>query len=224
MKTCAVIPAYNEADVIAGVVRGVRPHVAQVVVIDDGSDDGTGDRAVEAGAVCHRLEKNQGKGAALRHALESVSRDDFDYVLFMDGDGQHRPEDVPSLLERAQASGADLVIGARAFDRSSMPRSRHFSNTFGSRLASKLVGQPILDSQSGFRLVKLDRLCGLRLRARRYEFEMEVLIKLCSQGGSVAHAPVAMVYDGGRARSKMRPIRDTVHICLWSVVFRYLSA
>jgi hypothetical protein len=116
------------------------------------------------------------------------------------------------------------VIGARAFDKSSMPRSRHFSNTVGSRLTSKLVGRPILDSQSGFRLVKLDRLRGLRLRARRYEFEMEVLIKLCAQGGTVAHAPVAMVYDGGRARSKMRPIRDTVYICLWSVVFRYLRA
>ncbi len=105
-----------------------------------------------------------------------------------------------------------------------MPRSRHFSNSFGSRLASCLVGVEILDSQCGFRLVRLDSLSRLRLRARRYEIEMEVLIKLCRAGARVAHAPVALVYDGRRARSKMRPFRDTVRICLWSLAYRYLGA
>ncbi len=222
MTICALIPAYNEADAIAGVVTAVKPHVAEVVVIDDGSEDGTGDRALRAGAVCLRLDKNRGKGTALRHALARIPPGEFTHLLFMDGDGQHRPEDIPFLVEEARTGGADLVIGARSFDRAAMPRSRHFSNTVGSRLASRLVGRPILDSQSGFRLVRLERLRALRLRARRYEFEMEVLIKLCRQGGSVAHAPVTMVYDGGRARSKMHPVRDTVRICLWSLAFRYL--
>jgi hypothetical protein len=139
----------------------------------------------------------------------------------MDGDGQHRPQYIPSLVAQAQACGADLVIGARALDRSRMPRSRHFSNTVGSRLASWLVGHTVLDSQSGFRLVRIGRLRTLRLRSRRYEFEMEVLIKLCRKGASVAHAHVALVYDGGRARSKMKPIRDTARICLWSLAFRF---
>ena len=173
--------------------------------------------------MCLRLDENQGKGAAVRHALARIAPGDFTHVLFMDGDGQHRPEDIPSLVEQARASGADLVIGARALDRSRMPRSRHFSNTVGSRVASWLVGRAVLDSQSGFRLVRIERLKTLRLRARRYELEMEVLIKLCRQGASVAHAPVALVYDGGRARSKMHPIRDTVRICLWSLAFRYLG-
>ena len=221
MRICALIPAYNEADVIGDVVAAVRPQVAEVVVVDDGSTDGTADRASRAGAVCLRLQPNQGKGVAVRHALPRVFSGDFTHVLFMDGDGQHRPEDVGSLVDRARASGADLVIGARALDRSRMPRSRHFSNTVGSRLASWLVGQRVLDSQSGFRLVRVDRLRALRLRSRRYELEMEVLIKLCRQGGRVDHAPVALVYHGGRARSKMNPIRDTIRICLWSLAFRF---
>jgi glycosyltransferase involved in cell wall biosynthesis len=224
MRVCALIPAYNEVDVIGDLVAAVRPQVAEVVVVDDGSSDGTAERAAQAGAFCLRLDQNRGKGAAVRHALGRIAPDDFSHVLFMDGDGQHRPEDIPSLVDAARASGADLVIGARALDRARMPRSRHFSNTVGSRLTSWLVGQPILDSQCGFRLVRLERLRSLRLRARRYELEMEILIKLCRQGASVAHAPVALVYDGGRARSKMHPIRDTARICLWSLLFRYLGA
>jgi glycosyltransferase involved in cell wall biosynthesis len=223
MKICAVIPAFNEADVIADVVEGVRPHVAEVVVVDDGSSDGTGRRAVEAGAVLVRIEANQGKGLALRRALAEVLPRDFTHVLFMDGDGQHRPEDIPLLVGKALTTGADLVIGVRGFDRALMPRSRHFSNTVGSWIASRLVGRTIPDSQTGFRLVKADSLRRLSLRSRRYEIEMEVLIKLCAQGGSLAHVPVQMVYHTGQARSKMDPVRDTIRICLWSLAFRYLN-
>lgn len=222
MTICALIPAYNEAGTIGDVVAAVKPHVARVVVVDDGSADGTAERARRAGATCVRLERNQGKGAALRHALARMSPSEFTHVLFMDGDGQHRPEDVPAMISEARASDADLVIGTRSFDRASMPRSRHFSNTVGSFLTSRLVGQPILDSQSGFRLVRLECLRALPLRARRYEFEMEVLIKLCGRGGRVAHSPVALVYEGAQPRSKMHPLRDTVRICLWSLAYRYL--
>jgi glycosyltransferase involved in cell wall biosynthesis len=224
MRVCAIIPAFNEADTVEAVVAGVRPHVAEVIVVDDGSSDGTGELATQAGAVCLRLDRNRGKGVALRHALDSIACRDYTHVLFLDADGQHRPEDIPRLVEQGRATGADLVIGARTFDRESMPASRHFSNTVGSGLASRLVGQPIKDSQSGFRLVRLERLRGLHLRARRYEFEMEVLIKVCANGGRVTHASVALIYDGGRARSKMRPIRDTIRICAWSLAYRYLGA
>ena len=224
MRVCAVIPAYNEADVIGDLVAAVRQHVDQVIVVDDGSVDGTGARAAGAGASCLRFEENQGKGAAVRHALARVAPGAFTHVLFMDGDGQHRPEDIPSLLQEARVSGADLVIGTRPLDQARMPRSRHLSNSLGSRVASRLVGRPIRDSQSGFRLVRLASLAALSLRSRGYEIEMEVLIKLCGTGAQVSQTPVALVYDGGRARSKMRPIRDTVRICLWSVAFRYFGA
>lgn len=223
MKICALIPAYNEADVIAGIVTSVRRRVSDVVVVDDGSSDDTRDRAAQAGAICLRLEQNLGKGSALRYALATIRAHDFTHVLFMDGDGQHRPEDIRALTRVACDTGADLVIGCRMFHRQVMPRSRHFSNTVGSRLASRLVGQPVRDSQSGFRLARLASLRKLALRSTRYEFEMEVLIKMSRAGCRIAQAPISTVYDGHTPRSKMKPIRDTIRICLWSLWFRFAA-
>jgi glycosyltransferase involved in cell wall biosynthesis len=221
MKVCALKPAYNEAPHIAAIARGAALHVAEVVVIDDGSTDGTYQQAASAGVTCLRMSGNRGKAAALRAGLEYAQAGDFTHVLTLDGDGQHLPEDIPALLD---ARAADLVIGARAFDRANMPRSRYFSNMVGSKMASWLVGCEIRDSQSGFRLIRLERLRGVRLRSRCYEFEMELLIKLARRGCTIGHAPVRAVYHGGQARSKMHPVRDTVRICLWSLAFRYLRA
>jgi glycosyltransferase involved in cell wall biosynthesis len=142
--------------------------------------------------------------------------------LLIDGDGQHRPEDIPSLTEAARRTGADLVIGARYFARAHMPTERYFSNTVGSKLTSWLVGREIRDSQCGFRLIRLDSLRNIRLRSKKYEIEMEILIKMILAGCRIEHAPVRMIYPTGSARSKMKPVRDTARICLWSLLFRFL--
>jgi glycosyltransferase involved in cell wall biosynthesis len=224
MRTCVLIPAFNEAPYIADVVKRVREHVEQVVVIDDGSADGTADVARAAGATCLQLPRNCGKASALRAGIAFARDHGFTCVITLDGDGQHLPEDIPVMLRIAQETGADLVIGARYFDRAIMPRSRYFSNVIGSRLASALVGCEIRDSQSGFRLFRLDKLDASKLRSRCYELEMEILIKMARSGCTIAHAPIRVVYDAGQARSKMKPVRDTVRVCLWSLAFRFLGA
>jgi len=224
MRTCALIPAFNEAPYIADVVERAREHVAEVVVIDDGSSDRTADIARAAGATCLHLPRNCGKASALRAGLAYARGRNFTYVITLDGDGQHLPEDIPVMLRVAEETGADLIIGARNFDRALMPSSRYFSNVIGSRLASALVGCEIRDSQSGFRLFRLDKLDEGKLRSRYYELEMEILIKMARSGCTIAHAPIRMVYDEGHARSKMKPVRDTVRVCLWSLAFRFLGA
>ncbi|HXF15275.1 MAG TPA: glycosyltransferase family 2 protein [Terriglobales bacterium] len=224
MRTCALIPAFNEAPHIANVVERTRQHVAEVVVIDDGSGDGTAEIARAAGATCLQLPKNCGKASALRAGIAFARDRKFTHVITLDGDGQHFPEDIPLMLRVAEETGADLIIGARSFDRVRMPRPRYFSNVIGSRLASALVGHEIRDSQSGFRLFRLDKLDGAKLRSRCYELEMEILIKMARSGCTIAHAPVHTVYDDGQARSKMKPVRDTVRVCLWSLAFRFLGA
>ena len=223
MRVCALIPAFSEAETIAAVVSAAREYVETVVVIDDGSDDGTGQLATDAGAVCLRCDVNSGKGHALRKGLAHISRGGYTHVLFLDGDGQHRAEDIPTLLRAARETGADLVIGARQFDRSRMPMARYLSNTLGSRVASWLVGQPIHDSQCGFRIARLEKLTQLRLTARKYEFEMEVLIKMSRARCRLAHAPITMVYQQGEATSKMHLVRDTVRICFMSLFYRFLG-
>jgi glycosyltransferase involved in cell wall biosynthesis len=224
MRVCALIPAFNEADHVASVVGGARQYVEEVILIDDGSSDGTADAGRKAGAVCLRNEVRQGKGCALRKGIQSLLGRDFTHVLLMDGDGQHDAEDIPSLLNAARETGADLVIGTRRFERGSMPVSRYYSNRLGSKLASWMVGAELHDSQCGFRLVRLDRLRTLRLGAVKYEIEMEMLIKMVAAGHRVAHAPIRTLYEGGRARSKMRPVRDVLRICFWSLAYRYLGA
>jgi glycosyltransferase involved in cell wall biosynthesis len=194
------------------------------VVIDDGSSDGTAEIARAAGATCLQSPRNCGKASALRAGISFARDHDFTYVITLDGDGQHLPEDIPFMLRVAEETGADLVIGARCFDRTLMPRSRYFSNIVGSRLASALIGCEIRDSQSGFRLFRLDKLGGAKLRSRCYELEMEILIKMARSGCTIAHAPVRMIYNNGHARSKMKPVRDTVRVCLWSLAFRFLGA
>lgn len=224
MRICALIPAYNEAEYIAEVVKGAREHVDVVVLIDDGSTDGTALRAEEAGAHCIRMPANGGKATALLAGLAHALNNSFTHAVTIDGDGQHAPEDIPALVDTARRTNADLVIGARTFDRNKMPTSRFYSNTIGSQWASAISGRRILDSQSGFRLFRLEKLRGIRFRSRRYEFEMEALIKLARAGASIEHAHIRTIYHGGHARSKMKPIRDTVRICLWSVAFRFLGA
>jgi glycosyltransferase involved in cell wall biosynthesis len=224
MRTCALIPAFNEAPYIADVVERARPHVEEVMVIDDGSIDGTAEIARAAGATCLQFPRNCGKASALRAGIAYARDHHFTCVITLDGDGQHLPEDIPGMLRVAEGTGADLIIGARSFDRAMMPRSRYFSNVIGSRLASALVGCEIRDSQSGFRLLRLDKLDAAKLRSRCYELEMEILIKMARSGCTIAHAPIRMVYDAGQARSKMKPVRDTVRVCLWSLAFRFLGA
>jgi glycosyltransferase involved in cell wall biosynthesis len=223
MKICALVPAFNEAPHIAAVVTGASRFVDLVVAIDDGSSDGTFDLARSAGAACIQLPRNSGKASALLAGIKYVTARDFTHILTIDGDGQHCSEDIPALIETARRTGADLVIGTRSFDRDKMPRSRFYSNTLGSRFASALVGHKIHDSQSGFRLIRLEKLLCSKLRSRFYEFEMEVLVKMARQGCSIAEAPVSAIYENGQARSKMKHLRDTVWICCWSLAFRFLN-
>ncbi len=224
MKICALIPAFNEARHIARVVEGTKGHVETVVVIDDGSEDNTFQIAQAAGATCLVLAQNSGKSSALRIGLEFARANGFTHVLTLDGDGQHLPQDIPAMLRVAEETKAHLVIGARPFAADSMPRARYYSNTIGSRLASALIGCEVRDSQSGFRLFQLDKLSNVQLRSRRYEIEMEVLIKMTRSGCTIAHSPIQMVYYHDHAHSNLRPFRDTARTCMWSLAYRFLGA
>jgi glycosyltransferase involved in cell wall biosynthesis len=224
MHICALIPAFNEARNIARVVQGTREFIETVVVIDDGSSDGTVELAEAAGAICLRSACNRGKSSALRTGLAYAVEHQFTHVLTLDGDGQHQPQDIPGMIQAAEDKQVDLVIGARPFVRDRMPRARYYANTIGSKLASALVGAEVKDSQSGFRLLRLEKLSTIRLRSRRYEFEMEILIKMRLSGCTIAHSPIQMIYADGPDCSKLRPIRDTTRTCLWSLAYRFLGA
>jgi glycosyltransferase involved in cell wall biosynthesis len=221
MRVQALVPAFNEARTVAKVVAGLSPHVAAVCVVDDGSTDGTADAARSAGADVMVNTGDRGKGTAIRFGLARVLERDCSHVLLIDGDMQHLPEEAPLLIAEAERTGADVVLGERRFDRRAMPASRYQANRIGSLALSRFLGVAIRDTQCGFRLFKADALRSLRLKARGYDIETEMLVKLKRRGGLIASVPITAVYTG--QRSKLRPVRDTTKTCFLAVYYRFLE-
>jgi glycosyltransferase involved in cell wall biosynthesis len=221
MRVAAVIPAYNEARTIGEVVAGIRRHVDCVIVVDDGSSDGTAERARAAGAQVIVHGTNGGKGTAVRTGLARVFEGDFTHVLLLDGDLQHLPDEAAALVAEAGRSGADVVVGERRFERDRMPAARYHANRIGSRALSWFVGVPVQDTQCGFRVFRVDALRPLTLIASGYDIETEMLIKVRRRGGRIAGVPITSVYSG--QRSKLRPIPDTTRTCFLAVYYRFLE-
>jgi glycosyltransferase involved in cell wall biosynthesis len=221
LRSAAVIPAFNEGTTIAAVVNGVRPFVDRVIVVDDGSRDETAERARAAGADVIVHDANRGKGHAVRSGLQRVFEGDFTHVLLLDGDLQHLPAEAAMLLAEAARSGVEAVLGERRFVRERMPASRYHANRIGSRVLSWFVGVPVRDTQCGFRVFRVDALRPLRLTARGYEIETEMLVKVRRRGGRLATVPVTAVYGG--QTSKLRPVPDTTRTCFLAVYYRFLE-
>ena len=195
-------------------VHGIRRHSLPVLVVDDGSRDETASCARAAGAEVLELPVNQGKGAAIRAGLAALLARDPTHVAFLDADGQHDPADLPGLLDAARG-GAPFVIGSRMEDPEGIPSYRFRTNEIGSRVLSRMTGHEISDGQSGYRVVSSDLLRKLRLTARGYSIETEILLKAARHVAAFRHVPVRAIYGGA---SHYRPFRDTWVIC-WGAVY-----
>jgi glycosyltransferase involved in cell wall biosynthesis len=206
MKICVLIPAYNEAEHLDTLLAEVTPFVQDVIVVDDGSEDGSSQVASARGARVVRHEQNLGKGAALRTGFDYVLKGDWDAVITMDGDGQHDPRDVPGFL--AMAGNADVVIGNRMTDPRNMPLVRLLTNKGMSLLISLLTRQKIPDTQCGFRLMTRKVLKNLVFATSNFESESEILIAACKDKYTVVSVPIQTIYR--QEKSKIRPVRDAV--------------
>jgi glycosyltransferase involved in cell wall biosynthesis len=190
---------------------------AQIMVVDDGSTDRTYDIAVSAGVVVLRHEQNCGKGAALQTGFNySRTQPNFEYILTMDADLQHQPEDAPKFFLAQQKTGADIVIGWRERIETRMPVHRKLSNTITSALVGMRTGIKIKDSQCGFRLIRRHVVECLRLEAAGYEAETEFLIKAAHRGFTIDFVPVQTIY--GAEKSYMTHWATTVNFI--KVIFR----
>lgn len=216
VRVAALIPAYRCPDRVGAVVAGVRAHLADVLVVDDGSGDGTGEAARRAGARVVVHEVNRGKAAALRSGLAVLLGEPHSHVLMLDADGQHDPADVPHFL--AAAGEADFVLGNRLWNPAAIPPRRFWTNFLGTRALQLMTGFPLEDSQCGFRLVSAAMLRRMGLVGRRYAIDTEILVRAGKVGGRFAHVPVSVIYDG--EPSFYRPVADTVHIVLSAVRFK----
>ncbi len=210
----ALVPAYQAAETVGPVVRGLLRHVARVLVVDDGSTDATAERAAEAGGEVLRLSANSGKGSAIRAGLARLLSTPATHVAFVDSDGQHDPRDLPALLEAAR-EGDDFVIGSRMAQPEETPAVRYRTNEIGSRILTRMTGHDVDDGQSGYRVVSADLLRRLNLNSRGYMIETEILLKAAPHVARFRHVPVRAIYGGP---SHYRPFVDT-WIISWGAVY-----
>ncbi|MCZ6689384.1 MAG: glycosyltransferase family 2 protein [Planctomycetota bacterium] len=208
MKVCAIIPAFNEASRIAGVVGGVQDRGVTPVVIDDGSADTTADAARREGAVVLRHSSNLGKGVALMTGFKHALDRGLDAVITLDGDGQHDPAEIPKFISHAERGGDDMVLGSRMGDVVSMPLIRKWTNQATSAVVSRLAHARIMDSQSGYRLIRTRVLRAVDLVSLRYDLESEILIQAARRGFRISEIPVRTIYEG--STSDIRPGLDAL--------------
>jgi len=208
MKVCAVIPAFNEGAFVAQVVQKTRRHCAEVVVVDDGSTDETARLARDAGALVLAHGANRGKGAALSTGFIHALGKGFPWVVTLDADLQHRPEEIPNLCRCAREKGADLVLGCRMTQTDGMPALRLWTNRTTSFFVSLFARSRIHDSQSGFRLIRTTVLTDIRLRTARFETESELLIEAGRRGFTIAETSISTLY--GDEVSKIDKWGDTI--------------
>ena len=208
-KIAAVIPAYHEEKHIGDVVWRTRQKLDDVLVVDDGSGDKTADRARAAGAQVIIHQQNRGKGETIKTGLRHWLERNVDFVVILDADGQHRPEEIDRFIAAAlSAEEPELIVGNRMKDLSSMPRLRQFVNRWMSQRISAVCGQEIPDTQCGFRMLHKHLIPELLGGAARFDYESEMLIIACRKGFRIDSVPISTVYSD--EVSSIHPVRDTI--------------
>jgi glycosyltransferase involved in cell wall biosynthesis len=207
-----LIPVHNGGDELAGVLERLEGLGLAVWVSDDGSTDGTARLARAWGSRVVRSERRSGKGAALRRGLAAIRAEGrARWVVLMDGDGQHLPEEVLRFLA-AMDESVELLLGTRMGQSHKFPSYRLVPNRIGSRILRWMSGQAVPDTQCGFRAARVSLLHRLELESDGFEVETEMLLKAMRLGARWRAVPVSAVYDG--QPSHYRPVHDTFRICM----------
>jgi len=217
-QTAAVIPAYQDEKHIGDIVRRTREQLDHVLVIDDGSTDQTAQRAREAGAEVIVHNQNRGKGEALKTGLGHWVSREIAWVILLDSDGQHLPEEIDRFLAAAvAATRPSFFIGNRMDNLAGMPLIRRVVNRYMSERISRVCGQKIPDTQCGYRMLDQQLLPEMLGGAHRFDYETEVLIIASRKGYRIESVPISTVYTD--QVSKIHPMRDAIRF--FQLMWRY---
>jgi len=218
-KWCVIIPTYNNHRTLADVISGVLKYTDAVIVVNDGSTDDTAEILAQFPSLTIITHpRNRGKGTALRNGFEKARQMGFEFVITIDSDGQHFPEDIPVFIERLNASdGNILLIGERNMAQEGIPRKSSFGNKFSNFWFWFETGVTLGDTQSGFRLYPLTRM-PKRYFTPKFEFEIESIVRAAWKGVKVENVPVKVYYEQQNRVSHFRPFRDFTRISILNTV------
>ncbi|MEZ4317060.1 MAG: glycosyltransferase [Myxococcota bacterium] len=211
VRILTVIPTKDNAGTIAAVVTGCLRHTSDVLMVDDGSSDGSGDLARQAGAIVVRHERNRGKGAALETALDWASEHGFSHIVAIDADAQHEPDDLPSFYGAIRRQPAAVLAGVR--DMSVAPKGAVYARANSNFWVWVETGQRMGDTQCGYRAYPVGPIRELCLVPSRYQWEVEVLVRSVWAGIPVIDHPCRVFYPPADERvSSYRKFVDTARI------------
>ena len=220
LKVAALIPAYQAAPTIVDVVSdllalsGGHPHSLPVLVVDDGSTDGTADLAMQAGAQVLQHVSNMGKGTALRSGFEFLAEQGFDAAVTLDADAQHPVEEALRIALWA-APQDHLILGIRDLARDGAPQSSRFSNAVSNYFLSAFAHMSLKDTQCGLRRYPITQTLGLHATSPGYAFEAEVILRAAHAHWTIEQIPIAVYYPPAHERvSHFQVVRDPLRIVL----------
>ena len=223
-----VIPAYNEVETVRDVTMRARQQCANVIVVDDGSTDGTSRAMAGLDVTVLRNENNLGKAGSLVRGFKHALTQGAVGVITLDADGQHAPEEIPAFVQRSLEDMSVFLIGARRRDQRKCSFWRYVANRIADFWIGWAAGTSIEDSQSGFRLYPAEVLRAIDLKhdkPRSFVFESEILIEAARRGFIIRNILISMMPRSGPRASHFRPVLDIVQITrmvAWKILSRGL--
>ena len=215
LNCCIVVPTYNNATVIGPVLEKLLEYTNNVMVVNDGSTDSTLSVLSNYNISIVSYTENRGKGFAIRTALKEADNIGYDYIITIDSDGQHNPDDLPLFLEDIEKNGEAIVLGARNMSQEGVPAKSSFGNKFSSFWFRLETGIKAPDTQTGFRCYPVKPLANRKYYTRKYEFEIEIIVRAAWSGIDVRSVPISVYYAPEEKRiSHFRPFKDFTRISI----------
>lgn len=205
-KILTIIPCYNADRHISHVINNLKKYVSDILVIDDGSTDNSlSEMKKVKGVKIISHKKNMGKGAALKTGFVYALKKNYDAVITIDADDQHKPYDIPNFLKNYNK--ADIIVGSRLWNARNMPLRRLLGNSISSFMVSLMCKQKVSDSQSGYRLIKASVLRNINLSYNDYLLETEIFVKAARKNYKIKSIPIETIY--GEEVSHINPFKLT---------------
>ncbi len=208
MKIGFLIPVYNEEKTINRLIEMLPGERKDIIVVDDGSTDKTSEIIGMTGATLLKHKQNMGKGQAHRTGFKYGVKHKYDYLITLDGDGQHNPKEVSKFIKRIENKGEDIIVGVRKRSLFNMPWIRYFTNLTTSFVVSFLSHRTIRDTQCGYRAISTKVLRKVSLATCNFQTESEILIKAAKLGYRIGEVPISTIYQ--KENSKISPVIDTL--------------
>jgi glycosyltransferase involved in cell wall biosynthesis len=225
LKLCVIIPTYNNAGTIAKVITDVQQYTTNVIVVNDGSTDNTQQIISKIkGIEIVTYSKNKGKGFALQQGFKYAINNGFDYAITIDSDGQHFAEDIPTFIKKLEENKNVLLIGARNMNQDGVPGKSSFGNKFSNFWFKIETGKSMPDTQSGYRLYPIHKYKKMLYFTRKYEFEIEIIVRSAWKGIEIKSVPIKIYYSPPEERvSHFRPFKDFTRISILNSILVFIA-